>query len=395
MMRVRTKPCGGYLPTDSWINYRYKMRAARYLTYDVVTHTGAVSLVLFLVVFSGRFIKYLAEAAIGDLSAGILLPIMLYKLPAFFELILPLGFYIGVLLSFGRLYADSEMVIFRASGTSQWQLFSRISTATIATTLLVATLALVLGPNGAARANALLAEPRSAEGMHVLAEGRFKKQRAGDYVTYVEQISDDGKMNTVFVAERQRSESGTVLSTTLAESGAIEIDPESGRRYLQLSNGHRYSVSPGKAELTQARFNGYRSLIPEIEGGLRSQAQVETLPTSALIGSDNPEHIAILGWRISLALIVPVMVLFAIPLSQTDSRRGRYAKLGPALVVFLLYFVALSQARSMAEESGSLVVFVVVHSLFTVVGVALMLGDDLRRLLKGDRNASGAARGLS
>jgi lipopolysaccharide export system permease protein len=371
------------------------MRAARYLTYDVVTHTGAVSLVLFLVVFSGRFIKYLAEAAIGDLSAGILLPIMLYKLPAFFELILPLGFYIGVLLSFGRLYADSEMVIFRASGTSQWQLFSRISTATIATTLLVATLALVLGPNGAARANALLAEPRSAEGMHVLAEGRFKKQRAGDYVTYVEQISDDGKMNTVFVAERQRSESGTVLSTTLAESGAIEIDPESGRRYLQLSNGHRYSVSPGKAELTQARFNGYRSLIPEIEGGLRSQAQVETLPTSALIGSDNPEHIAILGWRISLALIVPVMVLFAIPLSQTDSRRGRYAKLGPALIVFLLYFVALSQARSMAEESGSLVVFVVVHSLFAVVGVALMLGDDLRRLLKGDRSASGAARGLS
>lgn len=383
------------MPTDSWINYRYKMRAARYLTYDVVTHTGAVSLVLFLVVFSGRFIKYLAEAAIGDLSAGILLPIMLYKLPAFFELILPLGFYIGVLLSFGRLYADSEMVIFRASGTSQWQLFSRISTATIATTLLVATLALVLGPNGAARANALLAEPRSAEGMHVLAEGRFKKQRAGDYVTYVEQISDDGKMNTVFVAERQRSESGTVLSTTLAESGAIEIDPESGRRYLQLSNGHRYSVSPGKAELTQARFNGYRSLIPEIEGGLRSQAQVETLPTSALIGSDNPEHIAILGWRISLGLIVPVMVLFAIPLSQTDSRRGRYAKLGPALIVFLLYFVALSQARSMAEESGSLVVFVVVHSLFTVVGVALMLGDDLRRLLKGDRSASGAARGLS
>ena len=97
------------------------MRAARYLTYDVMTHTGAVSLVLFLVVFSGRFIKYLAEAAIGDLSAGILLPIMIYKLPAFFELILPLGFYIGVLLSFGRLYADSEMVIFRASGTSQWQ----------------------------------------------------------------------------------------------------------------------------------------------------------------------------------------------------------------------------------------------------------------------------------
>ena len=393
MMRGRTKPRSGYLPAESEINCRYKMRAARYLTYDVMTHTGAVSLVLFLVVFSGRFIKYLAEAAIGDLSAGILLPIMLYKLPAFFELILPLGFYIGVLLSFGRLYADSEMVIFRASGTSQWQLLGRIATATIATTLLVAMLALVLGPNGAARANALLAEPRSAEGMHVLAEGRFKKQRSGDYVTYVEQIDEDGSMSTVFVAERQRSATGTVLSTTLAQSGAIEIDPDSGRRYLQLSNGHRYSVSPGKAELTQARFSGYRSLIPEIEGGLRSQAQVETLPTSALIGSDNSEHMAILGWRISLAFIVPVMVLFAIPLSQTDSRRGRYAKLGPALIVFLLYFVALSQARSMAEEGGSLFVFAGVHSLFAFIGIALMMSDELRRVLRSSRRSSTQAEG--
>ena len=393
MMRDRTKPRSGYLPAESGINCRYKMRAARYLTYDVMTHTGAVSLVLFLVVFSGRFIKYLAEAAIGDLSAGILLPIMLYKLPAFFELILPLGFYIGVLLSFGRLYADSEMVIFRASGTSQWQLLGRIATSTIATTLLVAMLALVLGPNGAARANALLAEPRSAEGMHVLAEGRFKKQRSGDYVTYVEQIDEDGSMSTVFVAERQRSATGTVLSTTLAQSGAIEIDPDSGRRYLQLSNGHRYSVSPGKAELTQARFSGYRSLIPEIEGGLRSQAQVETLPTSALIGSDNSEHMAILGWRISLAFIVPVMVLFAIPLSQTDSRRGRYAKLGPALIVFLLYFVALSQARSMAEEGSSLFVFVAVHSLFAFVGLALMMSDELRRVLRSSRGSSTQAEG--
>lgn len=393
MMRDRTKPRSGYLPAESGINCRYKMRATRYLTYDVMTHTGAVSLVLFLVVFSGRFIKYLAEAAIGDLSAGILLPIMLYKLPAFFELILPLGFYIGVLLSFGRLYADSEMVIFRASGTSQWQLLGRIATATIATTLLVAMLALVLGPNGAARANALLAEPRSAEGMHVLAEGRFKKQRSGDYVTYVERIDEDGSMSTVFVAERQRSATGTVLSTTLAQSGAIEIDPDSGRRYLQLSNGHRYSVSPGKAELTRARFSGYRSLIPEIEGGLRSQAQVETLPTSALIGSDNYEHMAILGWRISLAFIVPVMVLFAIPLSQTDSRRGRYAKLGPALIVFLLYFVALSQARSMAEEGSSLFVFAGVHSLFAFVGLALMMSDELRRVLRSSRRSSTQAEG--
>jgi len=364
------------------------MRTQRYLTTDVMTHTLAVSLVLFLVVFSGRFIKYLAEAAIGDLAADILLPVMLYKLPAFFELILPLGFYIGVLLSFGRLYADSEMVILRASGTSQSQLFQRIIPAVIIVTATVAFISLYLGPYGALKANALLAQPRAAEGMHVLTEGRFKKQQGGDYVTYVERIADDGRMSTVFIAERLRSDEGITLFATLAESGAMEIDQQSGRRYLTLTNGKRYEMAPGRAELSQAQFQGYRSLIPEVEGGLRSQARVETLPTGVLLMSDDPEHRAILAWRVSLPLIVPVMALFAIPLSRTDSRRGRYARLGPALLVFLAYFVVLSQARSAAEEAGSMTLFFCTHLAFWIVGSFLLLKEELPIFLRRAREAT-------
>ena len=55
----------------------------------------------------------------------------------------------------------------------------------------------------------------------------FKKQRGGDYVTYVARIGDDGRMDTVFVAERQRAESGISLSATLADAGSIEIDQAS------------------------------------------------------------------------------------------------------------------------------------------------------------------------
>ena len=77
------------------------MRILRYLTRDILLHTVAVSFVLFLVVFAGRFIRYLAEAAVGSLTGDVLLPIMLFKLPGFFEMILPLGLFIGILLSWG------------------------------------------------------------------------------------------------------------------------------------------------------------------------------------------------------------------------------------------------------------------------------------------------------
>ena len=78
------------------------MRIFRYLTSDILTHTLAVAVVLFAVVFSGRFIRYLAEAAVGDITADILLPVMLYRLPSFFELILPLSLFIGILLAICR-----------------------------------------------------------------------------------------------------------------------------------------------------------------------------------------------------------------------------------------------------------------------------------------------------
>jgi len=72
------------------------MRILQYLTRDILLHTVAVSFVLFLVVFAGRFIRYLAEAAVGSLTGDVLLPIMLFKLPGFFEMILPLGLFIGI-----------------------------------------------------------------------------------------------------------------------------------------------------------------------------------------------------------------------------------------------------------------------------------------------------------
>ena len=358
------------------------MLIQRYLTRDVLVHTGAVTLVLFLVVFSGRFINYLAEAAIGDISPAILFPVMLYKLPSFLELILPLGFFLGILLSFGRLYADSEMIIFRASGLGSGQLAITILPAILGVSIIVGTMSLYLGPLGSAKANALLAEPRSAEGMHVLAEGRFKKQRGGDYVTYVERIDETGTLTNVFIAELNRDSSGRGVSSTLAKSGQIAVDEATGRRYLVLVNGTRYELNASSAALTESRFGRYRELIPEIEGGLRSQSRTEALPTAVLWKSDDSEHRAVLGWRLSLPLIIPILAALAIPLSRTDSRRGRYAKLGPALVAFLVYFIALSQARSLAEADGSLTTFVAVHTVFALFGFGALLHEDWARVLR-------------
>ena len=219
------------------------MRLFLYLTKDIISHALAVAFVLFLVVFAGRFIRYLAEAAVGSLTADVLLPVMLFKLPSFFELILPLALFIGILLSLGRLYAESEMVVIRACGMGPLRLSLYVSVTGVAVMVVVAWLTLVLAPEGSARAQRLLDNPRNAEGLQLMASGRFKSQRGGELVTYAESIDDQRIMHNVFVAER-RSEDDS-LRVTRAREAEIVTDPGNLRRYLELRDGTRFEGVPG------------------------------------------------------------------------------------------------------------------------------------------------------
>ncbi len=56
----------------------------RYLSREVLLTFSAVSTVLLVIIMSGRFIKYLAQAAQGILDPGVLLLIMGYRIPGFF-----------------------------------------------------------------------------------------------------------------------------------------------------------------------------------------------------------------------------------------------------------------------------------------------------------------------
>jgi lipopolysaccharide export system permease protein len=356
------------------------MRIFRYLTSDVLTHTLAVALVLFVVVFSGRFIRYLAEAAAGDITADILLPVMLYRLPSFFELILPLSLFIGILLAFGRLYSESEMVVLKACGISPQRLGGYILVPALCIACIVGLLSLSLAPEGSARARALLETPKTADSLQLLASGRFKKQRGGRLVSYAENIDEQGVMQNVFVAERDHDDPEMII--TLAESGEIVLDSATGRRYLELRNGTRHRGRPGAANYEVVTFMRLGELIPEEEGSARSTPRTDSIPTAELLRRDDPKARGTLWWRVSLPVIVPILAFIAVALSKTDARRGRYARIGPALLIFLVYFVALTQSRTVIEAGGSPVPMLLSHATFAALALVLIYWEDLTSHLR-------------
>lgn len=330
----------------------------RYLAREVLVSMFAVSGVLLLIIMSGRFVKYLSEAAAGKLDANVLFAIMGFRLPGFLELILPLGLFIAFLLAYGRLYMDSEMTVLSACGMSQRRLvaYSMLPAGLVA--VAVAVLSLWVSPIGIAQANAILESQKQRSEFEHMSAARFQGTSNGNTVTYAEKFSVDHKvMQKVFMAQMGSYDnagaeggSSSRLALITAKTGEQVIDPATGRRYLKLNEGHRYNGRPGEAEYEVVEFESYWQLLDTDDQPSRGNVKADSLPTAVLMRSAETENIAALHWRFSLPVLVVVVTLLAVPLSKTNPRQGRYIQMIPAILLYIIYLVLLNAARGAVED---------------------------------------------
>lgn len=369
----------------------------RYLSREVLVTLGAVSAVLLVIIMSGRFIKYLAQAAQGLLDPGVLFMIMGFRIPGFLQLILPLGLFLGFLLAYGRLYLESEMTVLTATGMSQQRLMAYSLAPALLVALAVAWLSLGLAPQGVAQVARILNEQDALTEFDTLVPGRFQAMKGGDRVTYSETLSSDrGELGGVFISERRISRQDGKdrgVGVLVAEKGHQQIQPD-GSRYLILQNGYRYDGNPGKADYRIIQYETYGVLLPKPE--ISSEiGEREAIPTSELIGSKDRRYQAELQWRLSIPLLVFIVTLLAVPLSKVNPRQGRFLKLLPAILLYMAYLSMLIAARGQLDKGRIPMALGLwwVHGLFLAVGLLMLYWEPLRLKWAARREAREVAHG--
>ena len=366
------------------------MIVLRYLARELLQSWLAISGVLLLITISGRFIKYLQQAATGALNPDFLFPIMGYRIPGFMELILPLGFFLAILMAYGRLYVDSEMVILEACGMSRKRLLGYTFAAGAMVMLVVGSISLFITPWGSDKSWDIFNTQDTMTEFDRLTPGRFQSMERGKRVAYTETLTDERTvMNQVFIADladnTDNQAVGSIqgegeragLTILLAESGRLYRDAETGLRYMLLNDGYRYDLVAGKpaSRITQYDIYGVQMSNREIPDIVRES----TLPTGELFGSDNPKWQLELQWRFSIPLLIPIIIFMALPLARVNPRQGRFLKLLPGVLLYLFYLSMLILVRGMVEDGE----FPVnpglwsVHLLFGAIALALYFGPEL------------------
>ncbi|MBD9423734.1 LPS export ABC transporter permease LptF [Pseudomonas sp. PDM15] len=364
----------------------------RYLSREVLMTLSAVSAVLLVIIMSGRFIKYLAQAAQGVLDPGVLFLIMGYRMPGFLQLILPLGLFLGILLAYGRLYLDSEMTVLSATGMSNRRLLGYSMAPAAIVAVLVAWLSLGLAPQGVAEVAKIFNQQDAMTEFDTLVPGRFQAMKDGSRVTYTEGLSEDrGQLAGVFTTEkRARSKSEgekkeSAITLLVAEKGRQVIQAD-GSRYLILENGYRYDGNPGQADYRATKYETHGVLLakPSVSAEIGER---EAIPTRELIGSDEPRHQAELQWRLSIPLLVFIVTLLAVPLARVNPRQGRFLKLLPAILLYMAYLALLIGARGQLDKGKIPMELGLwwVHALFLLIGAALFLWQPMKLKLASRR----------
>lgn len=366
--------------TDSVLIYRYFQKE---LLATLITVTTIIT-VIFL---GNQLIRYLGNAAAGEMALGVLGRLIILEIPYLLSLLLPLTFFIAILLTLGRFCADNEMIVLQAAGFGGKQRYQLIRKVLWGVVVLVAFLSLWAQPRLALYRDELLATTNAGASINTIVPGKFQASHDNRYVFYINQSSvDHHHLSGLFVAEakdadQNPADSKASWNIVAADQGEMLENLNDHAEYLVISNGKRYSGLPGQMNFDLLKFIHYNVLLRSSVITDTNQ-QIDALSTTTLITLAKSQRLAAaeLEWRLSLPIAALLLALLALPLGHLPPRQNRYSRLIIGILIFIVYvnFLFITRTWLMSGKIYILPGLAWIHLLLLALIIYFVLPENWR-----------------
>ncbi len=325
----------------------------------------ATLVVLITVVLSMMLIRTLGLAAKGSVNPGDVMMLMGYAGLGHLSTIMTLALFIAVTSTLSRMYRESEMAVWFASGKGLSSFISPVLKFAWPILLAIATLALIVWPWTAQQTNKLRVQFEQRGDLDRVAVGQFQENASGSRVFFVEATDrDDSKTSVpattasaaplastqaknIFVAET----SGNKQQITSAKNASIERVKDD--QFVVLKNGQRMEQALDGSQIKVIEFEEYSVLAGAARLGAKREPPAKSLATLDLFANPTALNLAELSWRIGLALAALNLTLVALLLSAVNPRAGRGYGLAFALLAFVVYYNLLNVGFSRIASGRS------------------------------------------
>ena len=302
---------------------------------------GATLVVLITVVMTMMLIRTLGQAAKGYVSPSDVMLVMGFTVLSHLSTILMLCLFVAIVGTLTRMYRDSEMVIWFASGQGLASLVKPMLRFAWPVLLIVALLGLWVWPWSNQQVQQMREQFEQRSDADRIAPGEFQESSDGSRVFFIdkESLSAESASN-VFIVDNS---SGKQVVTS-AKSAHLRND--NGYKTAVLVDGQRVETKPDGAGLRISHFEEYALRLSDGPSASAEALATKSQPTAALLTSTAPKDRAELAWRIGLPLAALNFVLLALAITSANPRAGKSTSLAVALLAFVAYYNLMTVGQS-------------------------------------------------
>lgn len=337
----------------------YHLTVKRILYFYIIREISSLFLlgiVIFtLVLLMGRLITLTDLVVSHGVPLADVSRMILYLIPSFLVFTIPMAFLLAVLLAFGRLSADNEIIVIKASGVSLIQVMPPVIVCALVAVLLALGASTIGVPWGNSSFRELSIQVLKRNITATIREKTFWDDIPG-VVMYADRYEEQSHMlqGVIINDGRNPERPMTIFArdgivTSAAGSQALLLSLHNGSIHMAGAGGLYRLVHFGEYSMTVGEKGGSNA-VSRIESDMwlsELQRQIISPGTSA---KSRLKMLSELHSRFTFPFASLVFAILAVPLGIQNRRSGKSGGFSVSIAIILTYYVLMSVVRTLAEK---------------------------------------------
>ena len=317
--------------------------------------------ILFILVASSRLLGYFDKSIAGNLESDLILSILILRSPEFINLLIPLSFFLSVLIALGRLYMDHEIYAYQSAGYSKMAFVKSLLFQTFSLTVISVFLSFYVTPDFEKRADEILNYSSIEKKLKLLNEDELSHISDSSYL-YFSSRNGNYFNQSIFIED---------------DANGISIISAERLKLIEKNRATDFEFLNGKIFIDAASPNSLVSSFKKLTTDFNEKDSEESF--ERVFNIDELSDKAMFEWALAVPIMIINLMILGVCLTNSAPRQGRMISLLPGLLIFFLYLSTLIIFRDGISEDKSFAYFGMwpVHFLVLLTSIFLFVRGDV------------------
>ena len=328
------------------------------LNIEVLKSTAGVLLIFFFLVVSSRFVGYFEQASEGLIDPNLIYKIVILRFPDFITLLLPLSFFLGVVITMSRLYSDREIYGFFTGGLSEIDFLKYLLPQSLLFFFLTLLLSIYVAPYTKELSKEMISLDSLQEQFESIKPNQVFPLKNNEGFVFIKD-KQESVFNEVVLYISNQDYSSIVVAEQLSYDDLNSI------MNLNFKNGSMYQGLFEEGSSVVSTFKNLKIPVSTEENSVTGLSFARLFDYSARSTKSQMQ------WNISIPITIFILLIIGINLSKVEPRQGRLSVLLPAIFVYILYLSLLILARESFDNNSAITQNYIwfVHFIFFIFSI--------------------------